>query len=203
MTGSDRGQLLLRTISSHLGGRPGAGSGKLQYVDIARGTSRENGWLNTVAYPDEFVHWINAFNRCTRAARRLGLSIYSLTLASATISIQPRGNLISNLGFRADATHTSGSNNVADLSPPGRGVSAAPAATNFLADDIYMREHCYRKKELARQPIIIAAVFDARHAAWRDCAYPSESFYVAIAQARRDMLSGATCPCPCKGLQRR
>ncbi|WP_046669450.1 hypothetical protein [Neorhizobium galegae] len=78
------------------------------------------------------------------------------------IGIQPKGNLISNLGFRADATHTSGSNNVADL--PRRGVEfplrhPQVPATNFLADDIYMREHCYRKKKEMGLKRILGKIF--------------------------------------------
>ncbi|CDZ67730.1 Hemolytic protein HlpA-like protein [Neorhizobium galegae bv. orientalis] len=115
------------------------------------GTLRENNWLNTVANPSEFEHWIKAFNRVYDGG--LDAWGYQFTFSQwlqRQISIQPKGNLISNLGFRADATHTSGSNNVADL--PRQALEfplrhPQVPALNFLADDIYMREHCYRKKK--------------------------------------------------------
>ena len=121
-------------------------------VSISRwGTLRDIGWLNTVAHPDEFEHWIKAFNRVYEGGLDAwGYQFIFSQWLQRQISIQPQHNLISNLGFRADATHTLDASNVAEL--PRQGVEfplrhPQVPATNFLADDIYMREHCYRKKK--------------------------------------------------------
>ncbi|MDQ0134047.1 hypothetical protein J2T08_001965 [Neorhizobium galegae] len=121
-------------------------------VSISRwGTLRENGWLNTVAHPEEFEHWIKAFNRVFEGGLDAwGYQFHFSQWLQRQISIQPQHNLISNLGFRADATHTLDESSLADL--PRQGLEfplrhPQVPATNFLADDTYMREHCYRKKK--------------------------------------------------------
>lgn len=113
------------------------------------GSLRDSDWLKTVAYPEEFLHWRKAFNRIyDENLDAWGYQfVFSLWL-QRQLSIQPKDNLISNLGFRSDATHTFGESKVAamarkELSFPLSHPSSL--IVNFPVDDIYMKEHCSRR----------------------------------------------------------
>lgn len=119
---------------------------------------RETDWLNTVAYPEEFAHWINAFNQIhDKGLNAWGYQFVFLMWLQRQVSIQPGTNLISNLGFRSDATHTAGTSDVADL--PREPLTfplkhPKPLVLNSEADKIYTKEHCFRevrKRGIKRQ----------------------------------------------------
>ncbi|UIK08727.1 hypothetical protein [Neorhizobium galegae] len=121
-------------------------------LSISRwGTLRETDWLRSVAYPEEFGHWTKAFNRVFEGG--LDAWDYQFTFSQwlqRQVSIQPKSNLISNLGFRPDATHTVDASPVAGLPLDAMNFPLrhpADRAINFSADEIYLREHCFRRKK--------------------------------------------------------
>lgn len=119
------------------------------------GAVRETNWLSSIVHEEEFDHWQKAFNRVFEHAfdtwdYQLVFSIWH----QGQITIQPAVNLISNIGFRDDATHTKNDHWLADMTrnqlqfPLRHPMGFNP---NFEADMFYRKENCVRKKK--RNPI--------------------------------------------------
>lgn len=113
------------------------------------GKLRDTDWLKSITHEDEFSHWQKAFNGVFE--KRVDTWDYQLVFSiwkQRQLTIQPRVNLISNIGFRDDATHTKEDHRLSNLPrealsfPLRHPMNFNP---NYHADEHYRLENCQRR----------------------------------------------------------
>jgi hypothetical protein len=77
---------------------------------------KQQGWLNSVAKDSEYDHWFTRFDAMYQGKiDTWDYQVVFMAFRQRQFCAVPRVNLISNLGFRADATHTTSASKDANL----------------------------------------------------------------------------------------
>ncbi|MGV1869921.1 hypothetical protein [Agrobacterium rosae] len=124
-------------------------------VDIPQwGKVRDTEWLKSITYEDELIHWAKAFNLVFEE----GFDTWDYQLVFSLwrqrqLTLLPATNLISNIGFREDATHTKRDHPLANLQrdrlefPLRHPTDFNP---NFEIDNGYRAKNCTQPKRKNR-----------------------------------------------------